>query len=77
LSLLGAARAEHQPARDGVRRQRVDDSAWQRFIRTIERRGRGRITMIAHLLFDGRQVASFEGDFVACEAEVTARDKAE
>lgn len=42
-----------------------DDSAWQRFLRMIERRGRGRITMNAHLLFDGRRVASFEGDFVA------------
>jgi len=43
----------------------ADDPAWQRFIRTVERRGRGRITMNAHLLFEGRQVASFEGDFVA------------
>jgi len=43
----------------------IDDSAWQRFLKTLERRGRGRITMNAHLLFDGRQVASFEGDFVA------------
>ena len=43
----------------------IDDAAWQRFLKMIERRGRGRITMNAHLLFDGRQVASFEGDFVA------------
>jgi thioesterase domain-containing protein len=43
----------------------IDDSAWLRFIRTIERRGRGRITMNAHLLFEGREAASFEGDFVA------------
>ena len=43
----------------------IDDAAWDRFIRMIERRGRGRITMNAHLVFDGRQVASFEGDFVA------------
>jgi thioesterase domain-containing protein len=43
----------------------MDDMAWERFLRTIERRGRGRITMNAHLLFGGRQVASFEGDFVA------------
>jgi thioesterase domain-containing protein len=43
----------------------ADDTAWQRFLRTIDRRGRGRITMNAHLLFDGRQVASFEGEFVA------------
>lgn len=43
----------------------IDDAAWQRFLKTLERRGRARITMNAHLLFDGRQVASFEGDFVA------------
>jgi thioesterase domain-containing protein len=43
----------------------IDDSAWQRFLKTLERRGRARITMNAHLLFEGRQAASFEGDFVA------------
>lgn len=46
----------------------VDDTAWQRFLRTVERRGRGRITMNAHLMFEGRRVASFEGDFVALKA---------
>lgn len=43
----------------------ADDSAWQRFVRTIERHGRGRIALHAHLLADGRQTAAFEGDFVA------------
>jgi len=43
----------------------TDDDAWQRFLRTLARRGRGRITMNAHLRFDERQVGSFEGDFVA------------
>jgi thioesterase domain-containing protein len=43
----------------------IDDSAWQRFLKTLERRGRARITMNAHLMFEGRQAASFEGDFVA------------
>ncbi len=43
----------------------VDDTAWRRFLRMLERRGRGRITMNAHLLFEGRHVASFEGDFVS------------
>jgi len=43
----------------------ADDAPWRRFVRTIERHGRGRITMSAHLLADGRQAASFEGDFVA------------
>jgi thioesterase domain-containing protein len=42
-----------------------DNSAWERFLKTLERRGRGRITMNAHLMFEGRAVASFEGDFVA------------
>lgn len=44
---------------------RVDEPAWDRFIRTLERRGRARVTMTAHLAFEGRAVASFEGDFVA------------
>jgi thioesterase domain-containing protein len=44
---------------------RADESAWRRFVRTIERHGRGRIAMHAHLLADGRRTASFEGDFVA------------
>jgi thioesterase domain-containing protein len=43
----------------------IDDSAWQRFLKMLERRGRGRIAMNAHLMSEGRQVASFEGDFVA------------
>jgi thioesterase domain-containing protein len=43
----------------------ADESAWRRFVRTIERHGRGRITLVAHLLADGHQTASFEGDFVA------------
>jgi thioesterase domain-containing protein len=45
----------------------TDDTVWQRFLKTLERRGRARITMNAHLLFDGRPVASFEGDFVAMQ----------
>jgi thioesterase domain-containing protein len=43
----------------------TDHTGWQRFLKTVERRGRGRITMNAHLLFEERPVASFEGDFVA------------
>src|SRR5689334_19619263 len=30
----------------------IDDGVWQRFLKTIERRGRGRITLSAHLLFE-------------------------
>jgi thioesterase domain-containing protein len=41
------------------------ESLWQRFLATIDRRGRGRITMTALLLYRSRPAASFEGDFVA------------
>ena len=43
----------------------ADESAWRRFVRTIKSHGRGRISVKARLLADGRQTASFEGDFVA------------
>jgi thioesterase domain-containing protein len=43
----------------------ADEAAWRRFVRTIERHGRGRITLHAHLLADGQRAAAFEGDFVA------------
>jgi thioesterase domain-containing protein len=43
----------------------IDGDAWQRFLRTVERRGRGRVAMDAHLLFEGRRAASFQGEFVA------------
>lgn len=42
-----------------------DEARWERFLTMIERRGRGRITMNARLVYDARPVASFEGDFVA------------
>jgi thioesterase domain-containing protein len=48
---------------------RIDEPAWDRFLRTLERRGRARVTMTAHLEFEGRVVASFEGDFVALRSE--------
>jgi thioesterase domain-containing protein len=44
---------------------RPDEAQWDRFLAMIERRGRGRITMTAHLVYRTRTVASFEGDFVA------------
>src|SRR5690349_21114241 len=46
-----------------------DEEAWRRFLTMIERRGRGRITMKAQLLYRSRAVASFEGDFVALRQE--------
>lgn len=41
------------------------EAEWQRFLAMIERRGRGRITMTARLVYATRPAASFEGDFVA------------
>jgi thioesterase domain-containing protein len=38
---------------------------WARFMTMLERRGRGRVTMNARLVYGGRAAASFEGDFVA------------
>lgn len=45
--------------------EQPDTVSWQRFLAMIERRGRGRITMQARLVYEDRPVASFEGDFVA------------
>lgn len=42
-----------------------DESAWERFLRMFERRGRARITLRARLECGSRRVAGFEGDFVA------------
>ena len=42
-----------------------DEVAWERFRSTLVRRGRARLTLFAHLIHDARQVATFEGDFVA------------
>jgi thioesterase domain-containing protein len=49
--------------------EQPDESHWQRFLRMIERHGRGRITMTARLLYRSRPAASFEGDFVAFRDE--------
>jgi thioesterase domain-containing protein len=42
-----------------------DAAGWERFRATLERRGRARLTLAAHLLHSKARVASFEGDFVA------------
>lgn len=47
----------------------TDDSAWRRFRATLERRGRARLTLKAHLLHVKREVGSFAGDFVALRTE--------
>jgi len=43
----------------------TDDVAWERFRTTLERRGRSRLTLSAHLVHSAHRMASFEGDFVA------------
>ena len=45
--------------------ERPDETYWERFMTMITRRGRGRVTMNAHLIYRAHPVASFEGDFVA------------
>ncbi len=42
--------------------------AWSRFLATLERRGRARVTVGARLEQDGRIAATFDGDFVAIRA---------
>ena len=42
-----------------------DEFAWGRFRTMLERRGRARMTLSAHLVHAAHQMASFEGDFVA------------
>lgn len=43
----------------------TDESSYDRFVRTLERRGRARITLCSLVLENGARAASFEGDFVA------------
>ena len=41
-----------------------DELAWERFRSTLVRRGRARLTLSAHLVYDARRMGTFEGDFV-------------
>jgi thioesterase domain-containing protein len=41
-----------------------DELAWERFRGMLVRRGRGRLTLAAHLVHDAQRMAGFEGDFV-------------
>jgi len=43
----------------------ADDTGWVRFLSTLERRGRARMTLSAHLLHGTHEMGSFVGDFVA------------
>jgi thioesterase domain-containing protein len=46
-----------------------DPAAWDRFMRTLERRRRARITLIAELFYDGRKAGEMSGEFVAMNPE--------
>lgn len=41
-----------------------DEVVWERFRTTLVRRGRARLTLSAHLVYDAQRMATFEGDFV-------------
>jgi thioesterase domain-containing protein len=43
----------------------TDDTAWARFLSTLQRRGRARMTLSAQLLHSAHEMGSFVGDFVA------------
>ncbi len=42
-----------------------DPEDWKRFMRTLEKRGRARLTVHAHLQFEGAVAGRFQGEFVA------------
>ncbi|HIG76218.1 MAG TPA: DUF4442 domain-containing protein [Bacteroidetes bacterium] len=42
-----------------------DARNWERFVSTLERRGRARLPLYTTLLCDGEETAHFEGDYVA------------
>jgi thioesterase domain-containing protein len=46
----------------------TDEAAWQRFRSMLARRGRARVTLRSALLYEGRGMGAFVGDFVALSA---------
>lgn len=46
----------------------ADMPDWDPFLRMLERRGRGRVTVASRLLYQDRVAADFTGDFVALSA---------
>ena len=40
-------------------------ASWARFIRTLKRKGKARITVLSELEYSGQIVGRFSGDFVA------------
>ncbi len=47
----------------------AEPAAWQRFVRTFERRGRARISVTSVLEYEGRQAGILQGEFVALAPE--------
>jgi len=45
-----------------------DEPAWERFRTTLARRGRARLRLTAHLVYQAQRMASFEGEFVAIDS---------
>ncbi len=48
---------------------RVGDEAWNRFIRALTRRGKGRLHVAGHIESEGKIVATFSGAYVALRGE--------
>lgn len=48
-------------------RSSLPEAEWEKFIRTITRRSKGRISVVCRLFCAGKQAGYFEGDFVALE----------
>jgi thioesterase domain-containing protein len=46
-----------------------DEQAWERFTRTLRRKGKARIAVSCTLGFAGREAGHFEGEFVALDAQ--------
>lgn len=47
----------------------AEPAAWQRFVRTFERRGRARISVTSVLEYEGQQAGILQGEFVALAPE--------
>ena len=48
---------------------RVADAEWDRFTRSLTRRGKGRLEVAGHIESDGEVVATFSGAYVALRGE--------
>ncbi|MEM1056746.1 MAG: YiiD C-terminal domain-containing protein [Bacteroidota bacterium] len=45
-----------------------EDAIWERFVSTLERRGRARLPLTSRLVCEGEVTARFDGDYVALAA---------